>query len=181
MPPLGSTFGLVRGYEYGRAFTSLVELPPFAGNANPSYNIGGTFWERILIVSFRLQTDAVAGSRQALVRYLDHKGVIYAEVRSASTQPISVTAQWTFSVDLPILGSSAAASFTLPLPSIFLPPGHSIQLGVGSGDAGDTADHVRVLTEQFSTSPRDFPPGQGPELGEREYARDQTAHVDPYS
>ena len=74
-------------------------------------------------------------------------------------------------------GANNLAAVCDPLPSLFLLPGWSVVLSVVGGLAADTVSEVRLQSEKFSTSPRDFPPGQGVELPQREWLRDQLAGV----
>lgn len=177
MPPLGSTFGLVEDFHYGRAFTEPVKLNPFAGNVSSTYKVGGLYVERFAAVHMRVAAVGGAGVRHAAVTFEDEGGVPVATVVSTFTVAAASTTEFTFTEGGNPAGANNLAAVCDALPSLFLQPGWSVVLSVVGGLAADTVDQVRVQTEKFSTSPRDFPPGQGVELPQREWLRDQLAGV----
>jgi hypothetical protein len=177
VPPLGSTFGLVRPFSYGRAFTEVERLANFTGNLSATYTIGGTWLERIILVKFRLVPDATVGNRFPRVAIVDERGINVAVVAATTAITASSNATATFSPELGYGGVLSAAFVTAPLPLIYLWPNWSIVLDVPGGLVTDTVQAPMLLSEKYNTSPRDFPQGQGPELPEREVQREQIAHV----
>lgn len=177
MPPLGSTFGLVDQFHYGRAFTELEKLADFLGNATETYKIGGQYIERLVAVHLKVAAVGGAGVRHAAVSMQDEGGVPIATVVSTFSVAAASTTEFTFTEDGNPAGANNLAAVCDALPSLFLLPGWSVVLSVNGGLVADAVTQVRILTEKFSTSPRDFPPGQGVELPQREWLRDQLAGV----
>lgn len=177
MEPLGSTFGLVRPFSYGRAFTELERLASFLGNASVTYQVGGTWLERIILAKFRLVPDATVVNRFPRIQIQDERGVNVAVVASTTAITATSNATATFSPELGYGGVLSAAMVTMPLPLIYLWPNWQIVLDVAGGVVGDVIQAPMLLSEKYSTSPRDFPQGQGPELSDRAVRRDQIAHV----
>jgi hypothetical protein len=177
VPPLGSTFGLVEDFHYGRAFTELIRLEGFPGNASNTHKIGGQYIERPVAVYFKLQAVGGAGVRYASVEFQDEQGINFARVLSSFTVAAGNTSEFTFAVGSSAAGANNLAAILDALPELFLQPGYGVRLSAVGGLAADTATHVAIMVERFSTSPRDFPPGQGVELPQREWLRDQLAGV----
>lgn len=176
MPPLGSTFGLVNPFHYGRAFQQRVPLANVAGNAVASYKIGGGYYERIVLVSFKITAAAGGSNRFGRVRYLGPEGTPYADIATQLGVAPSGSSQITLGIGLPSMSTSGLPTTINGLPVPFMQPGDSLEISAFNGAAGDVLSGIRVVTERFSTSPRDFPPGQGPEVSEREFQREQLAH-----
>jgi len=157
----GGAFGLVREFAYGPAFPQLVTLDNFAGNTVGTYDVGGSYIERVTSVAFRLHCVGGAGTRFGVVELLDQGGVVF----SGSAMPFTVAAGQTvdlvFDAGANPGGVSALSPQVTTLPAPFLEPTYSVRISVTGGLAADTVSNVRILTEKFSTSPADYAPGQG--------------------
>lgn len=177
MPPLGSTFGIVRPFSFGRAFTAYPTVASFAGNASGTYKAADGYIERLVAVSFLLTAVGGATARNGRVSIEDQAGGILGQAVAAFTVAAGNASQLTFGVGLDDSGANNLGSIVAPLPDVQLAQGFKVVVDVIAGLAADTVGTVRLTVERFSSSPRDFPPGQGPELGAREWQREQTAHV----
>jgi hypothetical protein len=154
-------FGLTGEYAYGRAFETLKALASFQGNGTATYNIGGTYVERLRSVSFSLQAVGGAGVRTPIVDFLDQGGVVFSGAASPFTVAAGSTSIVTFAVEVNEAGANDAPRIVVPLPYQFLQPTYSMRITISGGLVADNVTAVRVLTEQFSTAPADFAPGQG--------------------
>lgn len=165
MYPHGGAFGLTDDYQYGRAFEQIVTVPPFLGNAVGTYKVGGAYVERVESVAFKLVTVGGAGTRTGLVQFLDQGGVVF----SGSVMPFTIaagkTVELVFDTGANPGGVNDGAVQITSLPGRFLQPTYSVVVSVIGGLVADHVTNVRILTEKFSTSPRDFAPGQGDERG----------------
>lgn len=164
----GGAFGLVREFAYGPAFPQLVTLDPFAGNATVTYKVGGTYTERVTSVAFRLVTVGGAGTRSGVVKILDQGGVVFSGASMPFTIAAGKTVDLVFDVDANPGGVNDGPIQVTSLPAPFLAATYSVELSVLGGLAADTVSNVRILSERFSTSPRDYAGGQGREHETRE-------------
>ena len=163
--PSGATFGLVQDFEYGPAFEQLVTLSDFTGDRSESYGIGGLYVERVRSVAFEVQAVGGVTQRFALVELQDQGGVTFAAAQSPYYADAGHTSRFVFAVGIQQAGFTNAPVILAPLPEAFLQPTYSVKISLVVGVVADLVTQVRILTEKFSTSPRDFPPGQGPENG----------------
>lgn len=179
MPPIGSTFGIVRPYAYGRAFTAYPRVTGAAGNVAVTYKPATGYIERLVALSFLFTAVGGATARNPRVSIEDAAGAIFGQSVAAFTVAAGSASQLTFGVGLNDAGANNLGSIVAPLPDVQLAQGFIVVVDVINGLAADTVGTVLLTVERFSSSPRDFPPGQGPEVGEREFAREQLAHPTP--
>lgn len=176
MPPIGSTFGIVRPAQYGRAFTAYPSLAGGAGNLTFTYKAATGYIERLVALSFLLTCVGGATARNGRVSIEDASGRIFGQNVSPFTVAGGSASQLTFGVGVEPAGANNLASIVAGLPDVQLAQGFIVVVDVLNGLAADTVGTILFTVERFSSSPRDFPPGQGPEVGEREWSREQLAH-----
>lgn len=159
----GQAFGLTSDFAYGPSFTDAVEVPGGIGTATPTYKITGSYSERLVVVRFTVAAVGGAGVRTPRLDFEDAAGNVFGSVVAPFTVAAGFTSAFTFGRDINPAGANNGPAITQTLPEIFLAPGESVVVTVGGGLAADTIGTIRGQSEKFSTSPRDFPPGQGPE------------------
>lgn len=177
MPPLGSTFGLVNPFHWGRAWPQRTLVPDPLAGLGFTYTIEGNYAQRPIAVTFRLVTDANAANRAARISYQDAGGNEYAFAIGAAVQTAGLTWRWCFTINGQDQAPANALAVTGRLPSLFMQPGDQLKLVIPTAQVADQVSRAIVTAEMFSTSTRDFPPGQGPELSAREWQREQVAGV----
>jgi hypothetical protein len=177
VPPLGSTFGLVNDFHYGRAWPQRTRVTDPLPGLGWTYPIEGNYAQRIVAVTFVLATDVNAANRAPRLSYQDAGGSEYAFAIGAAVQAASLTWRWCFTLGALGLAPANYLAAIGQLPPLFMQPGDKLVLVIPTAQVGDQVSKTIVTAEMFGTSQRDFPPGQGPELGQREWLRDQVAGV----
>lgn len=123
------------------------------------YEVGGTYWERLVTVSFRLVAAGAAANRVARVTILDQDSRIVALHRAPFQIVATNTADFTFGVGLQQAGAVSAPSMNAPLASLFMQPGWSVAITADAIQAADQLSRVLIYRERFPTGPEGYPMG----------------------
>lgn len=158
------TAGLLEPFSEGLGYQDTLDpAAPGAGN-NLSIVVGGENWMRVLDAIATINTDANVANRFVSLDFINPRGITYIRnaaglVVTAST--VNQVFQWNeqrtdaqWATNTPVL---------VPVSSVFLPPGTTIQITIDTKQAGDTITAAHFVVERYPTGRRGQPVGIVPE------------------
>lgn len=153
------TLGLTAPFSHGRGFTEVASVASPAAGAGFTYTVGGTYWERLVALTFRLVSDGNAANRAVTAAIVDGNGHTLVTVPAAAVQAASLTRDYSF-----LAGQSSAIGplggvYLSPFPALFLQPAWTVVVGVDQVQATDAVTRIQVVRERFSTGPNGYPLG----------------------
>jgi hypothetical protein len=138
--------------ELRRAVAMPVLVPSPAAGSDWSLTVPGTWWWRVLAISYVLATSAVVASRNLQLRYTDADGNILAQLHGGGA---AVPAATTMTASLWVGGPSSTSNAGLslsPLPDMVLRPGWKISTSTAGLDAGDQFSAIVVTAEHYPSN-----------------------------
>lgn len=160
-PPLG-TRGLTEEFGYGRGFDEIVKGATPAAGANFVYRITGQYSSRLLSIVFTFVADANAANRAITVDYCDPDAAVWASNGFGAVVTASTTQVFSGLIDRGVAEWASGTSVFFPLTDLFIDPGNSIRINVGSKQATDQLSAIMMVIERFPTGPRGYPEGAIP-------------------
>ncbi len=146
------------GYAVG--WQKPVNVAKPAAGAGWSYKIDGRYVERVIAISFVLNTSAVVANRFPAVNVLDNYGNIVSSVPAGGT----VVASSSLSTYLALHGPAYAfgnsgGNFGF-MPEFLLPGAWSWAAAVAGMDPGDQISNIFLITQQFPNDSASYPAGE---------------------
>lgn len=142
---------LVSPVAEGRALRDrLAGTQPSAG-AGFSLSLDGRYTTRLVAITFRLVTDANAGTRTVRVAYKDAAGNLRAFVVAPLTQAASKTIDYSFARGISAASSVADLMACAALAELFLDPTDAIAVDIDTVKAGDQLSAIVLTVERFPT------------------------------
>lgn len=126
-----------------------VYLPDPAAGAQWSYTVDGRYYERIVAVSVKLVTSAVAANRFPLLTFADANGTAVTAVPLGSAVAASSTINSYLTAGAPGFDLGPAGGQFGYIPDLLLPPGWSLRSSVAGMDAADQFSGVVLLVQRF--------------------------------
>lgn len=127
----------------GNGFTILMTPSDPAAGANFSVQLLSFNLFRPTAIFFTLTTDANAGNRNPIVKYLDPTNVI-AILGMVKNQPASSTFNYSFS-NFGDANQTILSNVKIPMPDLTLLPANTISSDISSIQAGDQISNIRIL------------------------------------
>lgn len=158
-PPLG-TRGLTQEFGYGRGYEEIVKGTTPAAGANFIYKIEGQYSSRLLSIVFTFVADANAANRAITVDYCNPDAVVWASNGYGAVITASTTQIHSGLIDRGVSEWAAGTTVFFPLTDLFIDPGNSIRINVGSKQATDQLSAISMVLERFPTGPRGYPEGE---------------------
>lgn len=146
------------GFAVGWQRSVLVPKP--AAGSGWVYKVDGKYLERVIAISFVLNTSAVVANRFPAVNVLDNYGNVISSVPAGGT----VVASSSLSTYLALHGpayafGSSGGNFGF-MPDFLLPGDWSWTATVAGMDAGDQISNIFLITQQFPNDAAAVPVGQ---------------------
>lgn len=126
-----------------------VLLPKPAAGAGWTYKIDGRYVERVIGISFVLNTSAVVANRFPAVNLLDNLGNIISSVPAGGAVVASSSITNYLFVGAPAYGFGSSGGNFGFMPDIVIPGDWAWQALVSSMDAGDQISNIFLITQQF--------------------------------
>jgi hypothetical protein len=146
----------VETLDYGSAIKRLrafgppevVALAGGNGTATPT-EVAAGYLELVAAVTLSLAAAGGGAPRSPRLRWFAGESVPFAEVVAPFTVASGSTSQVTFAAGVYPAGANNAPTIVVPIPSLLLLPGYTLELDVLAGAAGDTLAGVRVSRQRF--------------------------------
>lgn len=141
----------------GGGWQDVVAIPQPAAGAGVAYSIKGEYITRPVAITFRLVTDANVANRVAHVDFEDGNGGVYAFCSGGADQAAGLTWRYGFYPNAaPTTSSVSPIKRTVPMPDVFLSPGHLLRIVVDNIQVGDQLSQIfLVLDQRYTGKPRD--------------------------
>lgn len=147
------TLGLTAPFAHGRGFSEPLAVPNPAVATGFTITIGGSYWERLTSLGFRLVADGNAANRQVVLTVNGGDGVPLAAFPAASVQVASATADYFFLPNVSTFSTVVGGVVISPAPVFFLQPEYSLVVSIGAVQVGDQVSRIRFYRERFTTGP----------------------------
>ena len=152
-PPTGNTSSTARlmidapGFAVGWQTQVLIKAP--AAGANWSYKVDGRYFERVLAVTFVLNTSAVVANRFPAVNVADNNGAIITSVPAGGTVVASTSLSVFLQLHAPAYAFGSSGGTFGFFPDLLLPPDWTISSLISGMDVGDTLTGIVLLVQRF--------------------------------
>lgn len=146
--------------DYARtdlAFTSTTFTKTNAAGVNYIYRIAGDYIEVILNLYFVFTSSAVVADRLPYAALSDEGGHLVNLSASDSTQPASLSFDYSLSVGQPFAYGSLIGAHIIGLPPVALLPGYSLTISAYAFSAGDVVRNISLTTIKVPTGPGETP------------------------
>lgn len=162
--------GLTQLLGHGRAFSEVLTVAkPAAGASGFTYTNSGAYWELLDSFSFRLVTDANVANRGVTVKVNDASGAVLVMAPPPIDQAAAITFDYCYAPQISSNNAGQTAGM-FPLPSVWLQPGFTVTVTIGSVQVGDQVSNIRLYAERFVTGPQGYRVGMVDEADRREEA-----------
>lgn len=147
-------------FAYGRGYPT-VSTRPNPGAGNPArVLVPGSRAYRLLSVQATLTTSAVVASRTPMVQLLDGDLIEWLRLSPSASVVASTTTLLVWHVGMATSYTSGSGGLYSPLPDVFIPEGHTIQLSAVNLDAGDTLTTIKMFWEELVVGGGGYRPGR---------------------
>lgn len=140
----GATIATLRKF----GLPEVVPLDDFAGNANVELG-ADKFITVVQAVTVELGADGTVVDRLPLLQWFAGEAVPYAQAQAPFALQAGHTGRVTFALDVQQAGAVNAATIIAPMPELVMLPGHTLELSIAGGAAGDTAAGVRITRQRY--------------------------------
>lgn len=159
--------GLIEPFGHGVGYQDFIPLPTPAAGANLAFIVESRNWIRLLAAMATITTDANVANRFVSLDFITPRGTTYCRnaggfVEAATNNGVvySWSEQRTDSAKV------AGGSALLPLSSIFLPPGTTVQITVDAKQATDAITAASLTVERFDSGSLGYATGFVPDDAE---------------
>ena len=159
--------GLVEPFGYGLASQDWVPVATPVAGANASFTVEGRNWLRVVAAVATLATDANVANRVFSLDFINARGTTY--LRNFAPLVVTAgTAATVFHWQEQVTQSEWAVNtpVKVPVSSLFLPPGTTVQFTVDNKQAGDQISAIFLTVERFTTGPGGYAVGFVPDAPE---------------
>lgn len=155
MPAVGNlpgAEGLLEPFAHGLGFQDFIRPANPAAGANLAVVTDGRFWTRVLGAMATITTDANVANRFVSLDFISPAGFTYMRNGGGFVETATNGGKvYCWSEQRTDSANVAGGTALLPVSSIFLAPGSTIQITVDAKQATDAITSVTLTVERFST------------------------------
>jgi hypothetical protein len=154
------TEGLLEPFGYGQGYPDWIFPANPGANTNLAVVVDARNWIRVIAVIATITTDANVANRWVSVDFITAQGKTYLRNGGGFVETATNGGKvYAWSEQRTDSASIAGGSAVLPVSSIFLAPGTTVQITVDGKQAGDTITAAVLTVERWDTGPTGYPIG----------------------